>query len=56
VENLVNTTVPASITTSFQGSSQVFQASLPSLGVLLLVAILVIYLVLGILYEILSTQ
>ncbi len=51
VENLVNATVPASITTSFQGSSQVFQASLPSLGVLLLVAILVIYLVLGILYE-----
>jgi len=51
VENLVHATVPASITTSFQGSSQVFQASLPSLGVLLLIAILVIYLVLGILYE-----
>jgi len=51
VENLVHATVPANITTSFQGSSQVFQASLPSLGVLLLIAILVIYLVLGILYE-----
>jgi len=51
VENLVRATVPAIITTSFQGSTQVFQASLPGLGVLLLVAILVIYLVLGILYE-----
>ncbi|MBV8887555.1 MAG: efflux RND transporter permease subunit [Chroococcidiopsidaceae cyanobacterium CP_BM_RX_35] len=51
VENLVQSTVPASITTSFQGSSQVFKASLPSLGLLLLIAILVIYLVLGILYE-----
>lgn len=51
VEDLVHEVIPASITTSFQGASQVFQSSLPSLGLLLLVAILVIYLVLGILYE-----
>lgn len=51
VEDLVHSVIPASITTSFQGASQVFQSSLPSLGLLLLVAILVIYLVLGILYE-----
>ncbi len=51
VENLVRDTVPATIITSFQGSTQLFQSSLQSLGVLLLVAILVIYLVLGVLYE-----
>ena len=37
--------------TSFQGTAQAFQDSLQGLGLLLLVAILVIYLVLGILYE-----
>lgn len=51
VENLVRDTVPETIITSFQGSTQLFQSSLQSLGVLLLVAILVIYLVLGVLYE-----
>jgi HAE1 family hydrophobic/amphiphilic exporter-1 len=43
--------VPTNITTSFQGSAQAFAASLQGLGLLLVVAILVIYLVLGILYE-----
>lgn len=51
IEQLVHKVIPASITTSFQGASQVFQSSLPSLGLLLAVAILVIYLILGILYE-----
>lgn len=51
VEKLVQTVIPSSITTNFQGASQVFQSSLPSLGLLLLIAILVIYLILGILYE-----
>ena len=37
--------------TSFQGTAQAFQSSLQGLGLLLLVAILVIYMVLGILYE-----
>ncbi|MFO1431520.1 MAG: multidrug efflux RND transporter permease subunit [Candidatus Competibacteraceae bacterium] len=43
--------LPAGITTSFQGAAQVFQSSLQGMGMLLLMAILVIYLVLGILYE-----
>ena len=51
IEELVHTVVPASIATNFQGASQLFQSSLPSLGLLLVIAILVIYLILGILYE-----
>ena len=39
------------MTTSFQGTAQAFQSSLQGLGMLLLVAIAVIYMVLGILYE-----
>lgn len=42
---------PSSLTTSLQGTAQAFQASLTGLGVLLLIAILVVYLILGILYE-----
>ena len=44
-------TLPASITTSFQGTAQAFQSSMQGLGLLLLVAVAVIYMVLGILYE-----
>ncbi len=44
-------TLPADITTSFQGTAQAFESSMKGLGVLLLMAILVIYIVLGILYE-----
>ncbi len=51
IDELVHTVVPASINTNFQGASQIFQSSLPSLGLLLVIAILVIYLILGILYE-----
>ncbi len=43
--------MPASITGSFQGTAQVFQASLKSLPLLLLAALLAVYIVLGILYE-----
>jgi len=43
--------LPPTITTQFQGTAQAFQSSLTGLGVLLLIAILVIYIVLGILYE-----
>ena len=43
--------MPATITASFQGAAQVFQSSFKGLGVLLLMSILVIYLILGILYE-----
>ncbi|PWT92980.1 MAG: acriflavine resistance protein B [Blastocatellia bacterium] len=51
VQNLAKQILPATITTSFQGTAQVFQSSLQNLTLLLGVAILVIYLVLGILYE-----
>jgi HAE1 family hydrophobic/amphiphilic exporter-1 len=43
--------LPATIIGSFQGTAQAFQASLKGQGLLLVVTILVIYLVLGILYE-----
>ncbi len=46
-----NMHLPASITGNFQGSAQVFQASSQGLLVLLLVSIIVIYIILGILYE-----
>ncbi len=51
VDKVSRATLPATITTSFQGTAQAFQASLQGLGLLLLVAILIIYIVLGILYE-----
>ncbi len=51
IDTLVKRTLPNTITTSFQGASEVFQSSLPNLLFLLLIAILVIYLILGILYE-----
>jgi HAE1 family hydrophobic/amphiphilic exporter-1 len=43
--------LPQSITSQFQGNAQAFESSLTGLGILLLIAILVIYIVLGILYE-----
>jgi hydrophobic/amphiphilic exporter-1 (mainly G- bacteria), HAE1 family len=43
--------LPASLTTSFQGTAQEFQKSLKGMWVLLFMAILVIYIVLGVLYE-----
>jgi len=51
VAALARTTLPPTITTSFQGAAQAFQSSLSGLGWLLVLAILVIYIVLGILYE-----
>jgi HAE1 family hydrophobic/amphiphilic exporter-1 len=44
-------TLPSAVTTTFQGAAQAFQESLQGLGVVLLMAIVVIYIVLGILYE-----
>src|SRR5690349_23635547 len=43
--------LPDTVSTAFQGTAQIFQSSLQGLGMLLLVAVLVIYIVLGILYE-----
>jgi HAE1 family hydrophobic/amphiphilic exporter-1 len=51
VQALAKQTLPDTITTSFQGTAQIFQSSLQNLTLLLLVAVLVIYLILGILYE-----
>lgn len=42
---------PASITGTFQGTAQAFQKSLAGMGMLLILSIIVIYLVLGVLYE-----
>jgi HAE1 family hydrophobic/amphiphilic exporter-1 len=43
--------MPDTITGSFQGTAQAFQSSVAGMGILLALAIFVIYLVLGILYE-----
>jgi HAE1 family hydrophobic/amphiphilic exporter-1 len=43
--------LPATITTSFQGTAAAFESSLSGLWLLLLLSIVVIYIVLGILYE-----
>jgi hydrophobic/amphiphilic exporter-1 (mainly G- bacteria), HAE1 family len=51
VQAAANITVPSSITMSFSGTAQAFQASQQGLLALLVLAIFVIYMVLGILYE-----
>jgi HAE1 family hydrophobic/amphiphilic exporter-1 len=51
VEAAAATTVPSTITMSFSGTAQAFQASQQGLLALLILAIFVIYMVLGILYE-----
>jgi hydrophobic/amphiphilic exporter-1 (mainly G- bacteria), HAE1 family len=51
VERLARQSLPSSISTSFSGTAQAFQAAQQGLLVLLVLAIVVIYLVLGILYE-----
>jgi HAE1 family hydrophobic/amphiphilic exporter-1 len=54
VEKINQTTraiLPATVTTTFSGSAKVFQSSMANLGLLLFVAIGVVYIVLGMLYE-----
>ncbi|MDZ8089703.1 MAG: efflux RND transporter permease subunit [Nostoc sp. DedQUE12b] len=51
IKQAASEVLPSTITPSFQGSAQTFQQSFNDLGVLLLVSILVIFLILGILYE-----
>jgi HAE1 family hydrophobic/amphiphilic exporter-1 len=51
VNQVARETLPQAMSTSFQGTAQAFESSLRGLGILLIVAIAVIYLVLGILYE-----
>ena len=51
IEQAAATTLPSTVTTKFQGTAQAFQESLQGLGLVLIMAIVVIYIVLGILYE-----
>ncbi|HLE60445.1 MAG TPA: efflux RND transporter permease subunit [Thermoanaerobaculaceae bacterium] len=51
VERLAKVTLPSSISNAFQGTAQAFQSSMQGLGLLLVLAVLVIYMVLAILYE-----
>ncbi len=51
VNQIAQGTLPANISANFEGTAQQFQSSLVGLGILLLATVLVIYLVLGILYE-----
>jgi HAE1 family hydrophobic/amphiphilic exporter-1 len=51
VERAAAEVLPDTVATRFQGTAQAFQESMSGLGLLLLMAVLVIYVVLGILYE-----
>jgi HAE1 family hydrophobic/amphiphilic exporter-1 len=51
VQGAARDMLPPTLTTGFQGTAQAFQSSIKGLWILLLMAILVIYIVLGILYE-----
>ncbi len=51
VQRTAASTLPSTIATNFQGTAQAFQDSLHGLGLILIMAIVVIYIVLGILYE-----
>ena len=51
VETIARETLPDTVRTTFQGVAAAFQSSLVGMGLLVIMAILVIYMVLGILYE-----
>jgi HAE1 family hydrophobic/amphiphilic exporter-1 len=51
VQEAARAELPPTVVTNFQGSAQAFQDSTKGLGLILLMAIFVIYVVLGILYE-----
>jgi HAE1 family hydrophobic/amphiphilic exporter-1 len=51
INSLAAGSLPPQVVTTFQGNAQAFQSSLTGLGMLVLLSILVIYIVLGILYE-----
>jgi HAE1 family hydrophobic/amphiphilic exporter-1 len=51
IDRLARDLLPPNITTSFQGAAQAFQSSMEGLSLLLIMAVLVMYLILGILYE-----
>jgi HAE1 family hydrophobic/amphiphilic exporter-1 len=51
IYSLARENLPGTISTTFQGTAQEFQSSIKSLWLLLVLAVFVVYLVLGILYE-----
>jgi hydrophobic/amphiphilic exporter-1 (mainly G- bacteria), HAE1 family len=51
IQAAATSTLPATVTTRFQGAAQAFQDSLQGLGLILVMSIVVIYIVLGVLYE-----
>jgi len=51
IEQVSRDTLPDTIRTRFQGTAAEYQSSLEGMGLLLVMAVLVIYMVLGILYE-----
>lgn len=51
IQKLAKATLPDTIMTSFQGAAQAFQESFQGLWFLLVVAVFVVYIVLGVLYE-----
>jgi HAE1 family hydrophobic/amphiphilic exporter-1 len=51
IQNVATAELPGTINTQFQGAAKAFQNSLGNLWVLLIIAIAVVYIVLGILYE-----
>jgi hydrophobic/amphiphilic exporter-1 (mainly G- bacteria), HAE1 family len=51
VKRVADSILPPTVTTQFEGSAQVFEQSMSNLGLLLFVAIGVVYIVLGALYE-----
>jgi HAE1 family hydrophobic/amphiphilic exporter-1 len=51
IERIARRELPPTVSSTFQGTAAAFTSSLSGLGVMLLIAVLTIYLVLGVLYE-----
>jgi hydrophobe/amphiphile efflux-1 (HAE1) family protein len=51
VDEAAKKTLPARMSTEFTGTAKAFQSSLKNMGLLLMIAIAVVYIVLGVLYE-----
>ena len=51
VQAVADNTLPATVVGNFQGAAKAFESSLGNLAILLVIAIMVVYIVLGILYE-----
>ena len=51
VQDTANKILPSTVQRTFQGTAQAFQQSFTGMGLLLVAAVLVIYIILGILYE-----